>query len=306
MNPKNSLNQYFIGTGWASGNSTKTNLPVDSTLWKVKGNSTLTPSTPVTLEWDNGEDLIFTKKIELDDKFLFKIEQSIKNNSNKSFQFYPYAQITRSGKPEGRQIYILHEGFLGVFGEELKEKDYDDIEKEKFTISSTKGWLGITDKYWLTALIPSQNENVQSRFLHHEQGSEDKFQVDYLGEQKIILPRETITETSHFFAGAKEVLLLDEYEEKLGVDRFDLAIDFGWFYFLTKPIFYALLWINDRVANLGLAIILLTIGIKILLFPLANKSYTSMSKMKKLHPQMTKLRERFGDDKMKLNQEMML
>jgi len=145
LNPKNSSQEYFIETGWASSGNEKIKLPLGDSIWKVKGNSMLTPNNPVTIEWDNGDGLIFTKKIDLDGKFLFKITQSIKNNSNKSFQFYPYAQITRGGKPEGMQIYILHEGFLGVFGEELVEEDYDDIEKEKFTINSSKGWLGITD-----------------------------------------------------------------------------------------------------------------------------------------------------------------
>jgi len=158
LNPKNSAKEYFIETGWAVGGSEKVKLPLSNTIWKVQGNNKLTPSNPITLKWNNNEGLIFTKKIELDDKFLFKITQSIKNTSNKSFQFYPYAQITRNGKPEGRQIYILHEGFLGVFGDELKEEDYDDIEKEKFTINSSKGWLGITDKYWLTAIVPEKGK----------------------------------------------------------------------------------------------------------------------------------------------------
>ena len=165
LNPKNSSEEYFIETGWASGGNEKIKLPLGDTIWKVKGNSTLTPNNPVTIEWDNGDGLIFTKKIELDEKFLFKITQGIKNNSNKSFQFYPYAQITRGGKPEGMQIYILHEGFLGVFGEELVENDYDDIEKEKFTINSSKGWLGITDKYWLTAIVPEKGKEFKAEFV---------------------------------------------------------------------------------------------------------------------------------------------
>jgi len=161
LNPKNSSEEYFIETGWASGGGEKIKLPLGDTVWKVKGNSTLTPNRPVTMEWDNGDGLIFTKKIDLDNNFLFKITQSIKNNSNKSFQFYPYAQITRGSKPEGMQIYILHEGFLGVFGEELVEEDYDDIEKKKFTVNSSKGWLGITDKYWLTAIVPEKEKNLK-------------------------------------------------------------------------------------------------------------------------------------------------
>ena len=150
LNPKNSSEGYYIETGWASTGNENLNLPLDNTIWKVKGNNSLQPGKPVILEWDNKEGLIFTKKIEIDNDFLFKITQNIKNNSNKSFQFFPYAQITRNYKPEVTPIYILHEGFLGVFGDELKEMDYEDVEKEKFTINSSKGWLGITDKYWLT------------------------------------------------------------------------------------------------------------------------------------------------------------
>ena len=165
LNPKNSEKEYFIETGWASDGNAKIKLPLINTIWKIKGNSTLTPNNPVVLEWNNEEGLVFTKKIELDEKFLFKVSQSIKNNSNKAFQFYPYAQITRRGKPTGTQIYILHEGFLGVFGEELKEKDFDDIEKEKFTINSNKGWLGITDKYWLTAIVPEKGKEFKAEFL---------------------------------------------------------------------------------------------------------------------------------------------
>jgi len=169
LNPKNSKKEYFIETGWAAGGNEKVNLPLDDTIWKIKGNSLLTPNSPITLEWNNGNGLTFTKKIELDNKFLFRITQSIKNDSNKAFQFYPYAQITRAGKPEGRQIYILHEGFLGVFGDELKEKDYSDIDDEKFSIQSSKGWLGITDKYWLTALVPEKGKEFKAEFLSKNQ-----------------------------------------------------------------------------------------------------------------------------------------
>ena len=172
LNPKNSSEEYFIETGWASGGNEKIKLPLGDTIWKVKGNSTLPPNNPVTIEWNNEDGLIFSKKIELDDKFLFKITQSIKNNSNKSFQFYPYAQITRGGKPEGMQIYILHEGFLGVFGDELIEKDYEDIEKEKFTINNSKGWLGITDKYWLTAIVPEKGKEFKAEFVAKKKNTE--------------------------------------------------------------------------------------------------------------------------------------
>ena len=165
LNPKNSKEGYYIETGWASSGNEKLKLPLENTIWKVKGNNQLTPINPVVLEWNNKEGLIFTKKIELDDKFLFKVTQGIKNNSNKSFQFFPYAQITRNYKPAVTPIYILHEGFIGVFGEELKEEDYKDIDDEKFSINSSKGWLGITDKYWLTAIVPKKGERFKVRIF---------------------------------------------------------------------------------------------------------------------------------------------
>ena len=200
LNPKNSSKEYFIETGWALGGNEKIKLPLDNTLWKVKGNNTLTPNNPITLEWNNNEGLIFTKKIELDNKFLFKITQGIKNTSNKSFQFYPYAQITRKGKPEGRQIYILHEGFLGVFGDELIEKNFDDVEEEKFTINSSKGWLGITDKYWLTAIVPERGKNFKAEFL----SKNEKYKANYIIKEAIILnPNNSITNEIKTFVAAK-------------------------------------------------------------------------------------------------------
>ena len=190
LNPKNSPKEYFIETGWVSGGDQKIKLPLLDTVWKNKEGTTLTPNNPVTLEWNNGEGLIFTKKIELDDNFLFKVTQSIKNESNNSFQFYPYAQITRKGNIEGMQIYILHEGFLGVFGDELKEENFDDIEKEKFSISATKGWLGITDKYWLTAIVPEKGKEFKAEFV----AKDEKYRANYiLKEAKILNPGNSIS-----------------------------------------------------------------------------------------------------------------
>ncbi len=303
LSPKGAKGAYYAEFGWVGAGGIA--VPDQNTLWKAN-RGFLSPEQPVVLTWDNNAGLLFTKTFSIDDNFMFKVVQSVKNSTSREVAVNAYGFISRGGTPKTTGFYILHEGLLGVSQGTLSEIDYDDIkDKGQIKLNGLGGWVGITDKYWLTALVPNQRENLQSRFLHHKHGPEDKFQVDYLGSQKIISEGQTLSETSHFFAGAKEVLLLDAYEKKLGVDRFDLAIDFGWFYFLTKPIFYALLWLNERVLNLGLAIIILTVGIKLALFPLANKSYTSMSKMKKLHPQMTKLRERFGDDKMKLNQEMM-
>ena len=302
LNPKNSENEYFIETGWASGGNEKVDLPLDSTLWEVKGNNILTPNNPVTLQWNNGKDLIFTKKIELDDKFLFKISQSIKNNSNKAFQLYPYAQITRKGKPEGRQIYILHEGFLGVFGEELKEENFDDIEKEKFTISSSKGWLGITDKYWLTAIVPEKGKEFKAEFL----AKKNKYRANYIiKEANILNPGNSITNVVNTFVAAKEVAVIDNYAEKLDIEKFDLTIDWGWFYFFTKPLFFIIDYFFKLTGNFGFAIVIITALVRLIFFPLANYSFKSMAKMKILQPEMIRLKELHKDDKAKLQQEMM-
>ena len=296
LNPKKSLNEYFIETGWASGGNEKVNLPLIDTLWKIKGNNTLTPNTPVLLEWDNGDGLIFTKKIELDEKFLFKITQNIKNNSNKSFQFYPYAQITRGSKPEGMQIYILHEGFLGVFGEELVEEDYDDIEKKKFTVNSSKGWLGITDKYWLTAIVPEKGSEFKAEFLEKNK----KYKANYIIKQaKLLNPNNTVTNTINTFVAAKEVAVIDNYAEKLGIEKFDLAIDWGWFYFFTKPLFFIIDYFFKLTGNFGLAIVIITALVRLIFFPLANYSFKSMAKMKILQPEMIQLKEVHKGDKVK-------
>ena len=302
LNPKNSSKEYFIETGWATDGKENIKLPLENTVWKVKGNNFLTANNPITLEWNNNEGLIFTKKIELDDKFLFKITQEIKNTSNKSFQFYPYAQITRKSKPEGRQIYILHEGFIGVFGEELKEKDYDDIEKEKFTTNSTKGWLGITDKYWITAIVPEKGKRFKAEFT----SKNGKYRANYIIKDATILnPNSTITNEINTFVAAKEVNVIDGYAEQLSIEKFDLAIDWGWFYFFTKPLFFIIDYFFKLTGNFGLAIVIITALIRLIFFPLANYSFKSMAKMKILQPEMVRLKELHKEDKVKLQQEMM-
>ncbi|MDC0232023.1 membrane protein insertase YidC [Pelagibacteraceae bacterium] len=302
LHPKNSSQEYFIETGWASSGKENIKLPLLDTIWQIKGNSTLTPNNPVTLEWDNGDNLIFTKKIELDDKFLFRITQSIKNNSNKSYQFYPYAQITKKGKPDGIQIYILHEGFLGVFGEELKEEDYDDIEKEKFTINSSKGWLGITDKYWLTAIVPEKNKEFKAEFVSKNQ----KYKANYIiKESSILNPNSSVTNKIDAFVAAKEVAVIDNYAEELNIEKFDLAIDWGWFYFFTKPLFFIIDYFFKLTGNFGWAIVIITALVRLIFFPLANYSFKSMAKMKILQPEMLRLKELHKGDKTKLQQEMM-
>jgi len=302
LNPKNSPEGYYIETGWASSGSEKLELPLDNTIWKVKGRGDLKPNNPIILEWKNNQGLVFEKKIELDNKFLFKITQTIKNNSNKSFQFFPYAQITRNYKPEVTPIYILHEGFLGIFGDELKEMDYEDVEKKKFTISSSKGWLGITDKYWLTAIAPEKGKNFKSEFLSKGK----KYRANFIIKEPLLLnPNQEINSKINAFVAAKEVAVIDNYAEKLNIEKFDLAIDWGWFYFFTKPLFFVIDYFFRLTGNFGLAIVIITALVRLIFFPLANYSFRSMAKMKVLQPEMLRLKELHKDDKVKLQQEMM-
>ena len=302
LNPKNSDEGYYIETGWASNSNEKLKLPLDNTIWKVKGNKVLTPNKPIVLEWDNNEGLIFTKKIELDDKYLFKISQGIKNTSNKSYEFFPYAQITRNYKPDVIPIYILHEGFIGMFDDELKEEDYEDVEDEKFIINSSKGWLGITDKYWLTAIVPEKGKKFKSEFL----SIDGKYKANFIIKEATVLSSNaSITNEINAFVMAKEVAVIDDYAEKLGIEKFDLTIDWGWFYFITKPLFFVIEYFFKLTGNFGVAIIILTALVRIVFFPLANYSFRSMAKMKILQPEMIRLKELHKDDKTKLQQEMM-
>ena len=302
LNPKSSDEGYYIETGWASNSNEKLKLPLDNTIWKVKGNKVLTPNNPIVLEWNNNEGLIFTKKIELDDKYLFKISQGIKNTSNKSYEFFPYAQITRNYKPDVIPIYILHEGFIGMFDDELKEEDYEDVEDEKFIINSSKGWLGITDKYWLTAIVPEKGKKFKSEFL----SIDGKYKANFIIKEPTVLSSNaSITNEINAFVMAKEVAVIDGYAEKLDIEKFDLTIDWGWFYFITKPLFFVIEYFFKLTGNFGVAIIILTALVRIVFFPLANYSFRSMAKMKILQPEMVRLKELHKDDKTKLQQEMM-
>ncbi len=304
LSPRGSVNAYYAGYGWTGVEGQA--MPDLDTVWTAD-KDVLTADSPVTLTWDNGQGLIFKRTFSIDQNYMFTVDQSVENTTGQPLTLYPYGLLTRYGTPETTGFYILHEGLLGVIDGQLKEIDYDEISDEPAGISaeSTGGWIGITDKYWLATLIPNQAEKVQTRFLHRKEGVVDVYQTDFLGSAVVVPAGGSAKAETHLFAGAKEVHLLDGYAEDFGIKNFDLAIDFGWFYFLTKPIFLALLWIHSHVGNLGIAILLLTVAIKIAFFPLANKSYVSMSKMKKLQPDMVKLRERFAEDKVKLNQEMM-
>ncbi|MBT5458730.1 MAG: membrane protein insertase YidC, partial [Rhodospirillaceae bacterium] len=305
LSPAQGAKSYFAQFGWSSSDRSIV-LPNDNTLWTAN-NTTLSPKRPVTLSWNNGQGLIFSRTVALDDNYVFTVTQQVQNNSDKAVTLFPYGLISRSETPETLGFFILHEGLLGVFDGQLKELDYDDLQDSGKIEQPTKGgWLGITDKYWLVALLPDQKAQLQTAFRHTLDAKKiDKYQVDYLGAGQILSPRGTVAVTNRLFAGAKEVNLLDDYLEKLQIARFDLAIDFGWFYFLTKPIFYALEYFYRLLGNFGLAILLLTVIIKLLFFPLANKSYKAMSRLKLLQPKMVALKDRYGDDKAKQNEAMM-
>jgi len=300
LSPKDLDEGYYIETGWASTNK-GVDLPDNKTEWSIVGNSKLTPNNPVTLKWTNNEGIKFLKTIELDEKFLFKINQQIKNDGNNNYDFYPYAQIVRNTKPEVLGFYILHEGFIGVFDEELKEEDYDDIEEKKFTTNSSSGWLGITDKYWITAIVPEKNKNFKSEFIHDKNYRANFIQTEPIQSS----PNQTISSEIRVFTAAKEVEVIDSYAKNQKIEKFDLTIDWGWFYFFTKPLFFVADYFFKLTGNFGIAIILITACIRLIFFPLANYSFKSMAKMKILQPEMVRLKELHKDDKVKLQQEMM-
>ena len=302
----NERNPYFLEFGWSSPDGVK--VPNGKTLWKAS-KEILSPDSNVTLSWDNGEGVVFYQDISIDDTFMFTVNQRVKNNSKKLITLYPYGLIRRTGEPETTRFFVLHEGPLGVFDGTLSEKSYEDLEdagKKGINIKPLEagGWIGLTDKYWLTALLPDQKEifNFTYRHLNSNGG---QYQTDFLGKAIKIKSNSQGESLSRAFAGAKRLTLFDDYEERFDIKHFDLAIDFGWFYFLTKPFFYALSWANDYLGNFGLAILAITVIVKLVFFPLANKSYKSMAKMRNLGPEIKKLRERVGDDRQKLNQEMM-
>jgi YidC/Oxa1 family membrane protein insertase len=304
LSPQGMASAYFADVGWDDGGAGIT-MPKADTQWTAD-RMTLTQKQPVTLSWDNGKGLTFKRTLAVDENYLFTLTESVENATDTPVDLYPYALVSRFGTPQVSGFFILHEGPLGVFDGTLKEVDYDDVQEDRTIQQATRGgWIGITDKYWLTALIPDQQAKVNTRFVYHRSANTDVYQVDLIGEGVRVPAGGTADWRTHVFSGAKEVRLLDDYAERLGIAGFDRAIDFGWFYFLTKPLFYFLIYIREYVGNFGVAILLLTVAIKLMFFPLANKSYKAMSQLRRLQPEMLKLRERFGEDRVRLNQEMM-
>jgi YidC/Oxa1 family membrane protein insertase len=302
--PTGTQDPYFAEFGWV-GKTSDLKLPGADTDWTASGGP-LAPGHPVTLTWDNGAGLTFTRTIAIDEDYMFTVEDGVKNAGSAPVSLTPYALISRSGTPPVSGYYLLFEGPIGFLDGGLQEVKYPSITPEKpAEFNSSGGWLGFTDKYWLTALIPPQNDAIKAQFRHAIDANKvDRYQADYTGAAVTVPAGGTAATSTRFFAGAKEVNLLDKYADS-GISRFDRAIDFGWFYFLTKPIFLVLVFFHSLLGNFGLAILLLTFLIKLAFFPLANKSYAAMSKMKLLQPEMAKIRERIPDDKAKQQQEIM-
>jgi YidC/Oxa1 family membrane protein insertase len=307
LSPFNTQHAYYTDNGWSS-DAKDIKLPDKDTVWQADGTD-LSPDKPVTLTWNNGQGLTFSRKFEIDPNYMFTITDSMANSGGTPVEISPYGRVVRYGTPEhASQSYVLHEGPIGVFDGSLKEMKYSSVKSEgtegaKTTYPSAGGWIGISDKYWLVSQIPAQNEALTSNIFYDPKG--DFYQVDFVSAKQQVPAGGSFTRTQHLFAGAKVVNMLDHYRDTLNIPLFDRAVDFGWFFFLTKPLFKILDWIFHMVGNFGISILCLTVLVKAAMFPLANKSYRSMSKMKVLSPKMAELKEKFGDDRAKLNQEMM-
>ncbi|OJW27230.1 MAG: membrane protein insertase YidC [Rhodospirillales bacterium 69-11] len=311
LEPRSDPHPYYVQYGWSAAPGETVKVPDNDSVWTASG-QTLSAGHPVTLSWENGAGLTFKLELSVDDEYMFAVRQEVVNAAGQPVKLFPWSRIRRDYKPQVAGYYILFEGLLGVVDGTLQETTYDHAKSEgekkggvAYTATSTGGWAGITDKYWLTALVPDQSVPSKVAFRHLDDNG-DHYQVDYVTvDPQTVAPGAQASMGTHLFAGAKLVHLLDHYQSELHIPNFDKAVDFGWFYFLTKPIFFALDWLNGLLGNFGLAIMVFTVFVKALFFPLANYSYRSMSKMKLLAPKMTALRERFKDEPQRMQQEMM-
>jgi YidC/Oxa1 family membrane protein insertase len=304
LNPLGSQDAYYLDTGWVSPDSA-IELPNNKSVWKAD-KSSIGMNDPVKLTWQNSQNITFEKIITLDEHYLFSVDQRVINNSGKSFDLYPFGLSKRQGIPEMENFFILHEGPLSITDSVLKEYDYDDLkDKKKIKLNSVGGWIGMTDKYWQTAIISDQNEPIQQTYSYSYVENTDNFQTDLVGTKIVVGEGDNISHNLKLFAGPKIVSVIDQYMDEYGVQEFDRSVDFGWFYFLTKPIFHVLEFIFGYVGNFGWAIIIFTLLMRICFFPLAQASFKSMAKMKKLGPELQRLKEQYGDDRAGMQKEMM-
>jgi YidC/Oxa1 family membrane protein insertase len=316
FSPSGSPEAYYAEFGWVGASGTTQKLPGADTVWTQEGGGALTVDHPLTLTYDNGDGLTFRRTITVDEHYLFTLKDEVANKSSAAVTLFPYALISRHGTPKTLGYYILHEGLIGVMGDQGEQTEtYKKIEEKKEVHwDVTNAWLGFTDKYWAAALLPNTDARVHARFSSGESGGQKTYQTDYLEEPRTVAPGASTVADARLFAGAKEVSVVGinfpfaaagGYNEALQLNHFDLLIDWGWFYFLTKPMFLALDFFFHLVGNFGIAILVVTVLVKLLFFPLANKSYASMAKMKAVQPELTMIRERYADDKVKQQQAMM-
>ncbi|MGE0630648.1 MAG: membrane protein insertase YidC, partial [Hyphomicrobiaceae bacterium] len=321
FSPSGAPHPYYAEQGWVAGAGSKAKLPDSSTLWTAETKGPLTPTSPVVLRWDNGEGLIFRRTIKVDEDYMFSINDEVENTTANAVTLFPYALISRHGMPQTHGIYILHEGLIGVAGDSgLIEISYSELAKEakkneeknpaeakavRDYKSKQAGWFGITDKYWAAVIVPQQKMTYDARMWAWRDGGQDHFQVDYRQPGVTIQPGARGSAETQIFAGAKDVGIVDGYKAQYDIKQFDSLIDWGTFWYITKPLFHLLDWINGVVGNFGVSILIVTVLVKALFFPLANKSYDSMAKMKKLQPEMERIRDRFKDDKARQQQELM-
>ncbi len=311
--PDGTANPYYIETGWKEIKNTDIDLPDLDTIWE-SNNLNLSPTNPVSLTWTNNQNITFKVNYSIDNEYMFSITQEIINNSKNSIEVFPYRLIKRINTPDTINFFILHEGLISLINDELLEKNYDDIAEDCSSSVQTKksfcdnksqgGWLGFTDKYWMSALIPNPDQSINVNYRHSNNGR-DSYRAGYVGQVFNITPNNKLSYDGKLFVGAKKLNVLSSYDEKLLIPRFTDAIDWGWFSFLTKPVSYAINWFYGYAGNFGLAIIAFTILMRLILFPLAQASFKSMAKMKKLQPDMQRLKETYPNDRQKMQQELM-
>ena len=309
FSPPNSEYPYYAETGWVTGD-TSIALPNKNTVWTLSEGSVLSPQTPVVMTWTNPQNVTFERQYSIDNHFMITVNETVTNNSGKEIKLHPYSAVARRGMPSDRDNNIIvHDGPLGYIGDDLEEMNYKDLgDKPSWNIVSKEGWIGFGQKYWLVSLLPDQSEDKTFRFIERKSGNSNVrplYQTDVMGQPQTVPVGQKITKEHNIFAGVKNVRLLDEYSDKMGVRHFDLAVDFGILYFLTRPLHWLLILFNGWVGNFGVAIIMLTVILRMAVFPLANASYRSFAKLKVIAPQMQELKEQYKDDRAGMQQALM-
>jgi YidC/Oxa1 family membrane protein insertase len=308
LTPSGAPNAYYVEQGWAAASGSGTAVPGEATGWTVEGNDKLTPATPVVLAWNNGAGLVFRRTFAVDDNYLFTVKQTVENQSAAEVSLFPYSRIVREGTPVVSNFFVQHEGPLGVLGSSnLVSKKYSDMQGEKqVRVDNTTGWLGFGDKYWATAVIADPTQQINAQFTYLKPENKDEYQASFVETNPMVVAAgATGEDTSYVFAGAKEESVIASYESGLKIDRLELLIDWGWLHFITKPMFLLLRWLYGILGNFGLAMLAVTVLVKLVFFPLANRSYASMAAMRRVAPEMKALQEKFKEDRAGQQQAMM-